>query len=419
MPERQRKNIPHNTDDLEVKIKDLDYTNELRKLNIISSLASPYPIFEFVIDVDPDDITLEGVFGEDPIKLNIRSVGDDGQVQEEVDVKLMLLDNDQSISAGSSKSSDQNKTRSAFKFMAIPVQSFKTITTNVNEVYLNTTIKKVLENLIKSNTNAKPEIDEDGINNTPLEQVVIPPSILYRIIKEKTQKSKLDGYLDNQFGLYNGIPSVYCTYDNKVKIINLTRQIKKNHVLNIYQLSEDEDNKKIYDKSSSGGTVYTHGEVKSSYSGNTKFSSISKNINYITKPTDGLYRIIEKDLDDIISTYGIIDRNKNIQKNRELNTRKRYSIYHTGNDNSDTFAISDLSSMIGSLSSLELSIYGNFFVEEFLNIGTVAKFNPSSVEQVDLQGKYILFSTNIKYSRKTTEWDKSCDLRLIRSNKTN
>lgn len=420
MPERERKKVPQQTNDLEIKIKDLDYTNDLSKLNITSSLAAPYPIFEFVMDVDADEITLEGVFGEDPIKLFIRTTGEDGQMQEELDIRLMLLDTNHTVKAKSEFSEGSPSDRTGFSFMAVPIDSFKTITTNVNEVYMETTMKDVLEDLIKSNTRAKPEIDENGINQDPINQIVIPPTTLYRVIKENGHRSKMDGYLDSQFGIYNGIPVVYCTYDNKLKIINLSKQIKKSHSLTVYQLAEGKDEENRYKKSSSGNILYTHDQIGTNYSGNTKFSVISKNINYIIKPTDRLFEIKEKDLDDVISKYGLIDKNKKVQKNKDSsNNRRRYNISHTGNENSDTFLISDISSLISGLASIELSVYGTFFVEDLLDIGNVIKFEPSNVEQTDIQGKYILYSTYIKFSRKTTEWHKECKLRMIRSNKTN
>lgn len=420
MPSKQkRKDIPQRTDDIEVKIKGVDYSNDLHKLNIISSLASPYPIFEFSIAVDPDEIILDGVFGEDPIKLFLRTVSDDGQIEEEIDMELMLLDTDQSTSSKPQMSDEKRQVRSGFNFMAVPVKSFETITTNINAVYINTNIRNIIENLVRNNTYAKPEIDTEGINTDPIEQVVIPPTTLYRIIKESGYRSIMDGYLDNQFGLYNGIPAVYCTFDNRLKIMNLTKRIKKTNFLKIYQLSESEDSENIYDRSSSGKAVYTFTAAKSSYSGNTKFSSISKDINYITKPSDSLYQIINKDLDNVIAEYGLIDKNKKVQKNSVLSKRRRYNINHTGNEDSETFSNSDISSLIGNLSSIELDIYGNFSVESMMNIGNVIKFEPSNIEQTDVHGKYIMYSTFIKYSRSTTEWNKECSVRLVRSNKTN
>lgn len=415
----ENRETPKNTYDLEIIIKDNDYTNDMTSLNIASSLVSPYPIFEISLSIDPDDSVLEGIFGEDPIKLYLKGIGHDGMIQEEIDVELMLLDTDQMMGSKSMMADDKQKNKTGFSFMAIPIKAFKTITTNINEVFINTTIKEIIQNLVNNNTRAKLQIDEEGINNDIIEQIVIPPTTLYRIIKENGHRGKMDGYLDNQFGLYEGIPAVYCNHENILKVMNITKRIKKGSTLKIYQLTEGEDNNEIYKKSKEGGTLYTSTPVKTSYSGNTKFSSISKNIFHIIKPTTQLFNIIEQDLDDIISKYGTIDRKKKTQKNEELSNRKRYNISHCGNEDSEIFAISDVSSMIGNLASLEMKITGNFLMEELLDIGKVVKFEPSNIEQTDIEGKYILYSTYLRFSRESSEWYKEANLRLVRSNKTN
>ncbi len=417
--EKEETKTPSRTIDIEVIIKDLDYTNDLYSFGIISSLAAPYPIFEFTMNLDPDDVILEGVFGEDPIKLTIMGTGEDAQMQESITIKLMLLDTDHSSGSKPILNNDSQKNSSSFKFMAVPVDAFKTITTNINEIYVDKSVKEIIEDLVNKYTDAELELGLEDINQEIIDQIMIPPTTLYRVIKENSHRGKMDGYLDNQFGIYDGITSVYCTHENKLKIFNLTKQMKKGPLFTIYQLSQGDDQDDIYDESLHGKAVYTFTSVSNSYCGNSKFSSISKNINHIIKPSDKLFDIIEQDLDDVISKYGMVDKNKKVQKNETVSNRKRYNIHHTGNEYSETFANSDVSSLIGSLSSIELTINGNFFIEDMLNIGSVVSFEPSNIEQIDLAGKFILYSTNLKFKRETTEWYKECNLRLVRSNKTN
>jgi hypothetical protein len=421
MPDYKKQDIPGNTNDIEITIKDLDYTNDLEELVIISSLATPYPFFELVLNIDPNDIILEGVFGEDPIKMTIRTIDENKEMIEEIDLKLMLLDMNHQIANDETNLSNQKqKETTDFRFMAVPIDAFKTITTNVNKIYTDTNIQSVIEDLVSSFTSASVKIDSEGLNNDTYEQVLIPPATLYRILKENGHRGYLDGYLDNQFGLYNGIPAIYCNHNNELHIMNLSKRIKKSSSFKITQLSRDENSDDIYNNSVTKNDVYTFTPIKTNYLGNTKFSTISKNINYIIKPTDTLYKVINKDLDNIISEYGLVDRNKKIQKNiQALNQRKRYNIQYTGNEYSETFINSSISSLIGNLSSIELSIFGTFKAEELLKIGNVVKFEPSNIEKIDIEGKYILYSTHIKYTRESSQWYKKANIRIVRSNKTN
>lgn len=418
MPEKKKKNIPSQTYDIEIKIKDLDYTNDLRSLKIISSLASPYPVFEFTLVVDPDDVVLEGLFGEDIIKLTLMSVGRDEALQEELDMKLMLLDTDQPLGGGKQLELNEQKNRTKLTFMAVCVDSFKTITSNVNEVFLNNNIKGVIQQLVSDYTNAELKMDSEGANQENIPQLVIPPTTLYRVIKEKGHRTYMDGYLDNQFGLFDGIPAVYCTYDNILKIMNLTKRMKKSQDITIYQLSEDGDHKKIYDKSIEGESYYTYTEIKNTYSGNSKFSSLSKNIRHIVKPSDKLYHIIEQDLNDVVANYGTIDKNKKVQFNKDLSNRTRYNISNSGHEESEIFANSDVASLIGNMSSIEIGVERMLYIEPLLNVGSVVKFDPEKINYIDYEGKYILYSTLVNFSREGPDWSPTCNIKLVRTNKT-
>ncbi len=71
MPEEKRVFTPNRTYDVQVKIKNLDYTNDMIRIGIGSSLSTAYQVVTLVMSVDPNDVIIEDVFGGEPIKLGI------------------------------------------------------------------------------------------------------------------------------------------------------------------------------------------------------------------------------------------------------------------------------------------------------------------------------------------------------------
>ena len=92
MPEKDRVYTPTRGYDLELKIKDLDYSGDLNGLRIVSSLSSAYQIIFLNLFLDSDDIILDGgLFGQDPLKLTIRLLGQDENDKEQLEFELMYI----------------------------------------------------------------------------------------------------------------------------------------------------------------------------------------------------------------------------------------------------------------------------------------------------------------------------------------
>ena len=59
----------------------------------------------------------------------------------------------------------------------------------------------------------------------------------------------------------------------------------------------------------------------------------------------------------------------------------------------------------------------NLPIEKLIKIGSVVYLRTKTMEHVDIQGQYILFSSDLIWN-KTREWETTAKLELIRTNKT-
>ena len=240
-------------------------------------------------------------------------------------------------------------------------------------------------------------------------QCCVPPTTLYKTIKE----------LDKNFGLYAGVPAVFCQYNNVLQIMNLSSRIKKNYTIFIehltHQSKEEDITKSMKDKK----YFYTYDNLSTRYVGNSKFGVIGKTIKHIVLPSDQLSYTIEQNLSDICKTYGIVGQTKGEVSyiNTSVSNRTKYYIDNNGFETSKVFAISNLSKKISDISRLSFSIERNLAIENLIKIGHCVKLQTKTQEHIDISGKYILFSSYINWN-KQAEWQTTAKLELIRTNKT-
>lgn len=412
MPEKDRVYTPTRGYDLELKIKDLDYSGDLNGLRIVSSLSSAYQIIFLNLFLDSDDIILDGgLFGQDPLKLTIRLLGQDENDKEQLEFELMyiksIFDMPAKSSINNTGGKDEQGERVPFKLVTVVRQPFKTMTTNVNYIYEGKKLKEIIEDLGSKVGATSVEIDDDSINPEIIDQVIIPPITFYKAIT----------YLDETFGIYEGVSTSFCQFDNSVYVKNLTKRINNDFAFKVHLLSTDLDNTKIIEESLNGLTFYTYDSIKSEYKGNTKFANMAKNIKYIVKPKDKLFHLIEKDLETVCKENGLIFKNSSFQFDEIISNRVRYDNSHTGYNETETFANAEISKKISSMSMIKLIIHRNLPILNLTNVGECVKFDTNIVSYGEITGKYILHSSDILFNREK-DWECGAIINLIRTNKT-
>lgn len=412
MPEKVRHWSATGSYDFKLTIEDLDYSQDLVKVKILTSVTTPYQTVILTLNLDPDDIILKRIYGQSPLKLTVILNTADNRSREELNFTLMYIASEFQIPTRSVMTQDIQKDRSLFIIPTICQKPFEYMTTIVNEVYHAKTMSEIIADLINSNTNADLEYDSIGINKNILDQVIIPPSTLYRCIK----------YLDRIFGLYDGIFVIFCFFDGTIYIKNLNQRMNMNQAFTMYQIAGgDKDFEKIVKKCADGKHFYTSKEISTTYSGNAVFSILAPTLRYIVKPRDTLYHIIEKDLTDFCGNYGLISAKEVDIYHSALGILKdkRIAYYkdQVGYDKDETFINANLSRSISSLATLSIDIDRDMAILNLMNVGESVSFISRTLEMNQFTSKYILKSSELNFDRSGT-WQGSARVHLIRTNRS-
>lgn len=413
MPEKNKVLVPTRSYDLKLMIEDLDYTNDLDRVRIISTVNAPYQVIILELLLDQNDIMAKKLFGREPLKLTIRyqgRVSQRGSV-EQTEFELIQLNDKSGARVKSTLSTEKSKEPSRVTLYTVPREPLKTMTTSVNDVFLGKTPSEIIEELV-GQTDADLDIDGDGLNEDAVDQIIIPPCTLYKAIR----------YLDDNFGIFDGASNLgFCKYDNTVSIMNLTKRMTKNQTFTVYHMSNDtKDTGDIVSKCDSGDSFYTFSPLSTTYTGNQILANIAKNMTYNVKPSNELYREITKNFDDVCEQYGITSKSGlEFYSDSILDDREIYKITAMGNDKSETFINSRLGRLVVSLATVKLQLQRNLQIMNLMNVGEPVKLITKTMEYVELSGKYILKSSDLLFTRETKDWMSFATIVLCRTNKTN
>lgn len=424
MPDQTAYYKPNKLYDLRVKIKDLDYTNEVVEVVFTSSLSTAYQVVDIVFFIDPNNVIVEDIFGDQPIKLTINLLREQDYPGPSIDVELMYLNASFQMTEKANNSQGQIADRTYFMVTTVVRKAYKTMTTLVNDVYIGTTINDIISSL-SSTVGTTINYDSNGRNTIAIDQCIVPPTTLYKVIKEYDRMSTdaFDGYLDQRFGLFSGTPGVFCQFDNKVYIKNLTNKLTKDQTFTVYQLAgglSKKDTDKIYDETVDGKVFYTYDSITTDYAGNAKFADLASNVNHIVLPNNKIFSVLSQNLKDIAKDYSLLYSQKN--KNLFIDSyaeRKKYYNEDTGFNEDLTIFNSRFGRSLSTLSTISLNLERNLPVLNLINVGECVKFKPTTIEYQDFEGKYILWSSVVSFTRSTPSWESVATINLTRTNKKN
>lgn len=402
-----------------LKIKGQEYSNDLTSVKLSSSLATGYQIVVLTILMTPQTIILNKLYGQDSINLSIVLLDHSEFERERLDLDLMVINSEFEIPVSEVLDTGSQRDRTSFQIITVTRIPFQIMSTNAGCVFGygedstwsgNKTVKDMISTMVKEFTpQAKLEYDSDDENPEPITQCCIPPNSLYRSIK----------LMDANHGIYNGVPSSFCQFDNTLQIMNLSTRIKKNYDILIEHLTTDSATKDVDKPTTERNVFYTYDNLFTNYVGNSKFGILGSTLKHIVLPSDRLSHTITQDLGEICSNYGLIGtgNKENIYVDKPATGRTVYYIENNGVELTETQAISKISKKISNLARLSFSIEKNLAVDVLIKIGSVVKLKTKTINHQDISGKYILFSSDITWV-KSGEWQTVANLELIRTNKT-
>lgn len=425
MAEKERVFTPNKQYDLQVKIKDLDYTNDLVSVVFSSSLSTAYQVVSLTFDIDPVEIIIEDLFGQDPIQLNITLLREQEYPGPRIDVELMYVSSNFQLTQHSELASDGQKSRTELTIITVVRQAYIIMNTLVNKVFIGTTLSSIISSLA-SDVGTTIDYASDGQNTASIDQVCIPPTTLYKIIKEHTRNDPdvFDGYLDQRFGLFDGVPGVFCQYDSKVYIKNLTANLKKAQTFTVYEISKMKDPKemdRIMSEAVDGKTFYTYDTIATDYAGNAKFATLGTSLRHLVRPNDTLTHTISQELETVAKNFSLLFQGQTSAPRLYIDsaiTRTRYYNDDSGFNKEEIIFNSRYARTIADLSTVTINLERDLPLLNLINVGECVKFKPKTVEYSDFEGKYILWSSQINFAR-PSDWQTTATINLVRTNKKN
>jgi len=412
---------PSRSYEINLRIKGENYSNDITRVRLSSSLATGYQIVSLTINITPQSILLNKLYGQDSIELVIKRLDESEVVSETMVFDLMILNSEFEIPVSDLITTDQQMDRTSFELVTVTRTPFEIMTTMVSAVFGPTptktvwtapkTIKEMIETIIDEQITAPLQLKYDTVNENldQIRQSCIPPTTLYQAIK----------YLDRNYGLYNGVPAVFCQYDNTLQIMNLSSRIKKGYTIFVEHLNNQTKQEDIDKATQDKKYFYTYDNLYTNYVGNSKFGVIGQTLKHVVLPSDKLSHVIVQNLQDVCASYGLISdtKDKKPHVNTSVTNRIKYYIDNNGYDISEVFANSKIAKQISDISRLSFSIERNLPIEDLIKIGVCVKIKTLTQEHIDISGKYILFSSDLVWN-KQGDWQTVAKLELIRTNKT-
>lgn len=399
---------PSTTYEFELFINDQDYSNDLTRISIRSSVGTPYQNVLFELFIDSTDIITRGIYGQKKIKFTVILKGETQASDERIDMELMFLriKTDYSMQRTTQSEIGEQIERTSVMVETVLRQPYITMNTQVNELYVGQTPESIITNLINTYTNAKIEYDTNGKNGLVIDQFLVPPSTLYRAIE----------YLDRTYGVFQGVLSANCFFDNTIRIQNLSKKIQSDKAFTVYLLATNIDNTKIL-QSNDPTSFYTKEPVELVHRGNSMVSDVGPYLNYITKPRNELYNQIQLTTNDVALQNGITTKRQGIKYDAEAIKRTVFHTNNTGYDTDQTFAKASVAKSIENVSTISIGLQHNLPILNLMRVGASVNFVPQITDYTAMGGFYVLRASNIGWIR-SKMWESWARIYLMRANVT-
>lgn len=398
--------------DFILRIGEKDYSTDLVKVEIRSTINTPYQHIFLDVFMDPRDILGYNLFGQQPIKLTIKMIGKEiSGYAPDLNFDLMFIDVEADYAPAEQSYITDQRERSVTRFKTVCLSSYQTMSTMVNEIYFNKKPYDIISDLVSKYTNAELKYDNDGRSSLGIDQFLIPPTTIYNVIK----------YLDKTYGIFEGPVAIHTSYDNKLMIQNLNKKPNKAQMFTLYLLATNKSYpNEALDPKQAAKTFYARDAVVNSYKGNAVFTVQAPSIKYIVHPRDELSRTIDINLETFSKNYGIIEKNNpKIYYNKDgIRSDFRIGIEkdQTGYDKDQTFIKANLSQNISDMAMTVANIDGgNLPVLNLMSVGEHVKINSQVDDHMKLSGSYILKGTDIQFI-KATGWESFARLFMTRTN---
>jgi len=429
MPDTDRNIRPYYSISCVIKHEDgdVDLSQNLMGVSIISSINAPYQTVVTSFIVDSKLLVRKDLFGKNDMLLEIQLMTEGVVPTEHIKLELITIRQDAPISMKSQTDlglqvkdmlTVVNVVKKPYLQMSIPVNKL------FDESYRNTPIEMVESIVNDFLPDMHVEINDGNSNTEKIFQFIVHPMNFMDAIRyiDGSDKDTIEKFGPG-VSIFNGPmfftnrfeidgTDTFCMWD-------LGNKMSEESEYKIYQLANGGNDDDIMEKAGVEDNVfYTVNDINHIYRGNQDIIANTYINKFTSKPSDNLYDIIEISMDDVFNNA--VHDGGSLNVNESLKTGHEYNnILEVGLETSNVPYMSRLSRKISSISEVEFHIDRNLSIKKLSRVGVPMEFIPKTDDYSDIGGKYIVNNSRITFSRETDSWVCRTRIKSARANLKN
>lgn len=407
--------------------EDIDLSQNLMSVTIVSSINAPYQTVITSFIVDTKILVRKDLFGKGDMTLEIQLMSEGVIPSEHTKLELITIRQDAPLSM-KDPGEIGLKVQDILTVVNVVKNPFIQMSTTVNKLFDESHQKtpvEIVEDIVTDFLpNMTTNIIADNNNTERLFQFIVHPMNFIDAVRY------IDGsntQLIEKFGPGVGIFNGPLFFTNRFEIDgtdtfcmwDLGKMMSGDIEYTIYQLSLGGDDSDIMEKAGVEDDVfYTRNDINHIYRGNQDIIINSYTNKFLSKPSNKLYERIELSMNDVFNNSVKDGGELNINESLEVDYSHK-NILEVGLETSNIPYMARISRKISSLSEIELFIDRNLSIGKLSRVGVPINFIPRTADYVDIGGRYIVNSSRINFSRETDSWVCRARIKTARANLKN
>lgn len=368
-----------------------DLTTHWSTIRIINSTRSIWPIFYFYFFVDNQVFIEKNIYGSQDIKCKISITYEDGKKSNPIEFELIYIEAKIDLPPKNEKNVPYDHAkevqRKHIMVTCLAKPAYLAMTTFVNKLWEEPTEKTPLDmvkEILKDGDIDTSKIIDEGKNEDKIQQMLIPPM---------TMKSAVD-YINQNYGIYTGPVFRYCNYSGQFLMWDLKKMYDKkkdNPWVKFHKSPSHFETPGKFEEinklaSSTEDEFVTHRGTETIHHPNANLIRYGYDNIYIYHPHEDIVVFQKKNVDDIISDYGIWHSKEEMKYHPDLKNRKIYFSdmqgFETGTGYSgeynDAILTQDMATSFQNTAAIRMILHRNVKLPMALKVGEVLYMKPYS-----------------------------------------
>lgn len=411
--------------EITVEIGDEDFSRNLMKVTLLSSIRNPYQSVILTLIADNKLMIRKNIFGKEDIKLTIQKLEIDQSVSETISLNLITINQKLPLSL-KHNSPEEFETNEVVVLTNVIKETYIDMTTTVNMLFDESKRLTPIEMVEELSSTFLPELETNIISNNknkePPYQFIVPPMSFINSIKYIDGSSmEISNEYGPGLGIFKGPMFFTCRFelggDYKFCLWDLGKIAEGKEEYTVYQIALGGISDDVLKSAGESKNKFiTIGRMNYTYRGNQDIMLAGYTNKFLSKPVNELYSWKTLDMDSIFTDNSIKDGGELFVNDAIKDKLNFNTIYEVGSETSDTPYISRLSRKVSTLSEIEFSIQRDIVIELLSRVGVPIYIDPQVEDYKKLGGKYIVSMSKIDILRETDQWKATAIIRAFRGN---